>query len=87
MVTSEPKRAHTLPSSRPITPAPIMPSFSGTAENSSAPVELTIFVSLNFAELISIGFEPVAKIIFLASIISVELPLATSTFLLERSLP
>ena len=41
-----------------------MPSFLGTALNSSAPVESTILVSSNFAEPISIGFEPVAKIIF-----------------------
>ncbi|MNR38907.1 hypothetical protein D3C85_1570550 [compost metagenome] len=37
MVTSEPSRRHTEPSSRPITPAPITASFLGTASKDSAP--------------------------------------------------
>ena len=64
-----------------------MPSFLGTALNSSAPVESTILVSSNFAEPISIGFEPVAKIIFLASMISVESPFVISTLLPDKIFP
>ena len=37
MTTFEPSRRHTLPSSSPITPAPITPSRSGTSVNASAP--------------------------------------------------
>ena len=39
--TSAPSRRQTLPSSRPITPAPITPRRFGTASNSSAPQEST----------------------------------------------
>src|SRR5690606_15221362 len=39
--TSLPSRRHTLPSSRPITPAPMTPRRAGTESNSSAPVEST----------------------------------------------
>ena len=63
-VTFEPKRAQTLPSSRPITPAPITPRVSGTDSISKAPVLSKIFLSSNFAEGISIGDDPVAIIIF-----------------------
>ena len=38
----EPSRRHTLPSSRPMTPAPITPRRLGTASKSSAPQESTI---------------------------------------------
>ena len=80
-VTFEPNLAHTLPNSRPITPAPITPRVLGTESISKAPVLSRIFLSSNFAEPISIGEDPVAMIIFLDSIISTSpLELVTSTF-------
>ena len=69
-VTFEPSLAQTLPSSRPITPAPITPNVSGTLSISSAPVLSNIFLLSNLAEPISIGDEPEAIMIFLDSIIS-----------------
>ncbi len=69
ITTSAPRRAHTLPSSRPMTPAPTTPSRCGTSVNSSAPVESTIS-SPNGAGGISIGTEPVARITLPASMIS-----------------
>ena len=42
-VVFAPSRCQTLPSSRPMTPPPITPRRAGTAENSSAPQESTIF--------------------------------------------
>ena len=50
-------------------PAPTTPSFLGTELKQSAPVLSTICL-LNLADGISIGLEPVATIIFLASIVS-----------------
>ena len=41
-VTSAPRRAHTLPISRPITPPPITAIFFGTSFSDSAPVESTM---------------------------------------------
>jgi hypothetical protein len=42
MVTSDPRRFHTLPSSSPITPAPITPRRFGTVSKSSAPTLSTM---------------------------------------------
>ena len=44
--TSAPSRRQTLPSSRPITPAPITPRRFGTASNSSAPQESTTVLAV-----------------------------------------
>ena len=87
-VTSAPRRAHTEPSSRPMTPAPITPSFFGTAWNSRAPVESTMMSSVSGAGGISTGREPEAMITFSASRTWV-LPSrpVTSTCLLASSLP
>jgi hypothetical protein len=46
-VTSAPRRRQTLPSSRPITPAPMTPRRFGTASNSSAPQESTMRLPSN----------------------------------------
>ncbi len=67
-ITSEPNLDHTLPSSNPITPAPITPSFFGTEVNSNAPV-LSVMFSLHGAIGISIGSDPEAKIILSALIV------------------
>ena len=67
--TSAPRRRHTEPSSRPITPAPITPRRLGTAVKSSAPVESTIRSPSVLATGISIGTEPAARITFLAVIV------------------
>ncbi len=64
MVTSLPSRFHTLPSSRPITPAPITPNRFGTTSKSSAPALSTMSFPSNFANGSSIGTEPVAMITF-----------------------
>ena len=47
-------------------PAPIIPSFLGTSVKFKAPVLLTIFLD-HLAKGSSIGFDPVARIIFFAS--------------------
>ena len=78
IVTSEPSLDHTLPSSRPITPAPIIPRFSGTSSKFKAPVLSTTF-SLQGAMGISIGDEPVAKITCSASKILSSSPEITET--------
>ncbi|MCY1432487.1 hypothetical protein D9M71_484870 [compost metagenome] len=87
-VTSAPRRAQTEPSSRPITPAPITPSFFGTAWKSRAPVESTITSWSTGAGGMSTGLEPEARITFSASTIC-TLPSepVTSTCLLASSLP
>ena len=82
-VTFEPNLAQTLPSSRPITPAPITPSVFGTSLKFKAPVLFTIFFSSNSAALISIGDEPDAIIIFFDSNISIEL----SSFVISTLVP
>src|ERR1017187_3451471 len=79
-VTFAPSRRHTLPSSSPITPAPMTPSLSGTALKASAPM-LSHTVSLSTP---SPGkwraVEPVAMMTWLASTISEDPPSATSTW-------
>ena len=70
-VTSEPSLDQTLPSSKPIIPAPTTPSVLGTLSKERAPVLSTICLPKT-ADGISIGFDPVAIIIFFVSIFSVE---------------
>ena len=65
-VTSDPSLDHTLPNSNPIIPAPTIPTVFGNFLNDSAPV-LATMCSLKLAEGISIGLEPVARIIFFVS--------------------
>ena len=67
--TSLPKRRHTEPSSRPITPPPMTPKRAGTSVKSNAPVESTIYSLSIGATGISMGTEPEAKITFLAVIV------------------
>jgi hypothetical protein len=49
-VTSAPRRFHTLPSSRPITPAPITPRRFGTSVKSSAPALSTMCLAVELRE-------------------------------------
>ena len=83
--TLDPSRRHTLPSSRPITPAPITPSLGGIASKDNAP-------SLSHTRTLSTGrsgrcraFEPVATMTCLAE--TVSLPLAPSTSTCQPSAP
>mmetsp|Transcript_30050 Transcript_30050/g.41882 ORF Transcript_30050/g.41882 Transcript_30050/m.41882 type:complete len:200 (+) Transcript_30050:820-1419(+) len=70
-VTSEPRRPQTDPISRPMTPAPMTISFSGTLSNSRAPVEETIiFSSISIPGILATS-DPVARMTFLALIVSV----------------
>ena len=59
-VTSAPRRRHTEPISRPITPEPITPSVFGTAAMRSAPSLLRMFSSSKGAPGSARAFEPVA---------------------------
>src|SRR6266853_2034052 len=59
IVTSEPSRFQTEPSSRPIAPAPITTSFFGASVNSNASVLLTIVLPSNFANGNSTGARPI----------------------------
>ena len=61
MTTSAPSRRQTLPSSRPMTPAPMTPSRLGTASNSSAPQESMICWRSKGRDLSSMGAEPLAS--------------------------
>ena len=53
-----PRRRHTLPSSRPMTPAPTTASFFGTLSKSSAPQLSTMFLPSNGMLFSSVGIEP-----------------------------
>ena len=64
--TFDPNLDHTLPSSRPITPAPIIAKFLGTSVNSKAPELPIMVVPFHGTDGMLIGLEPVAKIIFFA---------------------
>ena len=87
IVTSDPSLDHTLPNSNPIIPAPTIPTVFGNFLNDNAPVLSTIF-SLKLAEGISIGLEPVAKIMFFVSIFSIDPSVfVTSTILFYTTLP
>ena len=65
--TSEPRRRHTEPNSKPITPAPMTPRRLGTSGNFNAPVESTIKSSSTGATGILTGTEPVARITYFGS--------------------
>ena len=67
MVTSEPSRFQTEPSSRPIAPAPITSSSFGGSVKQSASVLLTIALPSNFANGSSIGELPMAMTMFFVS--------------------
>ena len=60
MVTSAPRRFHTLPSSRPITPAPITARRFGTSVKSRPPTLSTMVSPSNLANGSSIESEPAA---------------------------
>ena len=66
-VTSDPNREYTDPSSKPITPAPIITIFFGIFLSSSAPVELTIIFSSISNPGSDEGSDPEAIIIFFVS--------------------
>mmetsp|Transcript_25952 Transcript_25952/g.28313 ORF Transcript_25952/g.28313 Transcript_25952/m.28313 type:complete len:202 (-) Transcript_25952:508-1113(-) len=82
-VTSVPKRLHTDPISRPITPPPITTSFFGILSMSKAPVESTIFFSALFTGQVGrgLGSDPTAKMMFFAS--TTWLPPALRVTLIE----
>ena len=87
-VTSAPKRLHTEPSSRPITPPPTTMSFFGTSLSSRPPVEETILSSSMSTPGNGITSEPVAMTMFLV-LISVTAPSSavTDTLPAARILP
>mmetsp|Transcript_28293 Transcript_28293/g.48503 ORF Transcript_28293/g.48503 Transcript_28293/m.48503 type:complete len:206 (-) Transcript_28293:541-1158(-) len=68
-VTSEPRRLHTEPISRPITPPPTTTSFLGTSVRSRAPVESTMRLPALSTTAVGRGLtsEPTARMMFLAS--------------------
>jgi hypothetical protein len=68
MVTSEPSRFHTEPSSKPTAPAPMTTNFFGGSVNSSASVLLTIVLPSNLANGSSTAALPVEMTIFFVSI-------------------
>ena len=68
IVTSEPSRFQTEPSSRPIAPAPMTRNFFGASVKVSASVLLTMVLPSNFANGSSIGALPVAITMFFVSI-------------------
>ena len=68
IVTSDPSRAQTDPSSRPIAPAPTTRNLGGASTKVSASVLLTIVLPSNFANGSSIAALPVAMTIFFVSI-------------------
>ena len=88
--TSDPNLDQTLPSSKPITPAPIIANFFGVSENSSAPALPTIVVPFHGTEGILIGLEPVASTMFFA-VTDVFFPfvsvISTSVELINLPLP
>ena len=77
-VTSDPRRAYTEPSSRPMTPAPMTASVLGTLFNSNAPVDVTTTFSSTSTPFRAEGSEPVAITMFLA--VCLSLPTVTSPF-------
>src|SRR5260370_32588911 len=68
IVTSEPSRAQTEPSSSPIAPAPTTRNLGGGSVKVSASVLLTIVLPSNLANGNSIGALPVALMIFFVSV-------------------
>mmetsp|Transcript_46067 Transcript_46067/g.120686 ORF Transcript_46067/g.120686 Transcript_46067/m.120686 type:complete len:226 (+) Transcript_46067:66-743(+) len=63
-VTSAPRRRHTEPISRPMTPPPTTTIFFGTSVNSSAPVDVTIVFSSTGTPGSFAGSDPVAITMF-----------------------
>ena len=80
--TSEPRRFHTEPISRPITPPPMTAILFGTSLMSSAPVESTILppalstVAIGSFE----GSEPVAMTMFFVASVSFVSPVTSTEF-------
>mmetsp|Transcript_37497 Transcript_37497/g.84556 ORF Transcript_37497/g.84556 Transcript_37497/m.84556 type:complete len:228 (+) Transcript_37497:554-1237(+) len=66
-VTSDPRRAHTEPNSRPMTPPPMTVSFSGTLSKVRAPVLETICFSSRSMPGRLTTSEPVASMMFFVS--------------------
>ncbi|MNT99597.1 hypothetical protein D3C72_2424830 [compost metagenome] len=73
-VTSVPRRRQTEPISRPITPAPIKPSFLGVAPRRSAPSFDRILSSSNGTPGSARALEPVATMTCLPVMDSSSLP-------------
>ena len=69
MVTSAPRRFHTEPISKPITPEPITPSLAGTSVRFSAPSLSSTFTLSTSTKGSGRGTEPVATITCLASMV------------------
>mmetsp|Transcript_4544 Transcript_4544/g.18232 ORF Transcript_4544/g.18232 Transcript_4544/m.18232 type:complete len:228 (+) Transcript_4544:430-1113(+) len=87
-VTSEPRRLHTEPISRPMYPPPMTTSLLGTSCSSSAPVDDTICSSSMGTPGRLATAEPVARMTFLAFRVSSPPSLsATDTALPALSLP
>mmetsp|Transcript_13086 Transcript_13086/g.32076 ORF Transcript_13086/g.32076 Transcript_13086/m.32076 type:complete len:238 (-) Transcript_13086:425-1138(-) len=90
-VTCAPSRAHTDPSSSPITPPPTMAIFSGTFSRRRAPVDDTQVLapkSLKGMKGSSTGSEPVAMMVFLALMVCLPPSMrSTSIVLAEVNLP
>mmetsp|Transcript_960 Transcript_960/g.3099 ORF Transcript_960/g.3099 Transcript_960/m.3099 type:complete len:330 (-) Transcript_960:153-1142(-) len=84
-VTCAPRRLHTEPISRPMTPPPMTTIFLGTSFRLSAPVELTIFSSSIVMPGRSVCVEPVARSTFL--VVSVSLPPSASATSTVSPLP
>ena len=88
MSTTDPSLDHTLPSSNPITPAPIIASFFGVSLNSRAPELPTTVDPFQGTDGIFIGLEPAAKIIFLPlTVCFFPFEFVTSTSLAETNFP
>ena len=77
-VTCEPRRLHTLPISRPITPAPMTQSLPGTSFSDSAPRLSQIRTLSTVTPSICRGKDPVAIMTCFASIVSEPLTLVIS---------
>mmetsp|Transcript_21266 Transcript_21266/g.53559 ORF Transcript_21266/g.53559 Transcript_21266/m.53559 type:complete len:217 (-) Transcript_21266:411-1061(-) len=90
-VTLVPRRAHTEPSSRPMTPPPTMDMVSGTFSRRSAPVDETQVLapkSLKGMKGSSTGSEPVAMMVFFDLIVCVPPSInSTSMVLASANLP
>ena len=81
-------RRQTLPSSSPMTPAPMMQTRPGTASQSSAPAESTTMSPVSGVAFSSIGTEPVAMMTFFAAwVLSPPSRSVTLTCLSARSSP
>mmetsp|Transcript_22894 Transcript_22894/g.36821 ORF Transcript_22894/g.36821 Transcript_22894/m.36821 type:complete len:259 (-) Transcript_22894:475-1251(-) len=70
-VISDPRRPHTEPSSRPMTPPPMTTMRLGTALRDRAPVEETMTSSSTSTPGSDAGSDPVARMMFFAEIVCV----------------